>query len=623
MSIQPVSPRLLAPMLMASVAALALCWASAADAQQSRARTPGTIETAALPRLDLAPERAADLPRPLSEADVRAYRAAFAAQGRGDSAAADAALRQVRDRSLVAHVLAERYLSRSHRSTYDELAGWLRDNADHPDAPAIHALAVRRAPPRGAAPLRKPVGDSFTERAGMDDLGPGLGRVPPMRTQTPAAVQLRSRLAKGISDGQFDRVERDLLARETQAQLSAAEIDHYKAQLASGWFMRGDDRHAIALAETAARRSGGTVPRAHWIAGLAEFRQQRYGRAASHFEGLAKLPGAPAWDQAAGAFWAARAHLHDGKPDVYNFWLAQAAEAPRTFYGLLAARALGIDPGLNWNPPPLAAADIERLKRHPAAARAFALLQVDQDRRAEAEMRRVLGQGGAQHAHATLAVAMRANMPGLAMRLAREINDLDGRRFDGANYPIPHWRPDGGFDIDPALVFAFMRVESGFNPRAISPAGARGLMQLMPATAGTMNGSSLRGQLDRLFEPSFNAALGQRYIRALLEDPLVSGELTRLAAAYNGGPGNLSKWKRLQDQRGETREDALLFIESLPAAETRQFITRLLYSFWMYSERLGHATPSLDQLAQGEWPIYAPPTRAAARAPDGPQTAQR
>ncbi|MCM0019097.1 MAG: lytic transglycosylase domain-containing protein, partial [Tagaea sp.] len=564
-----------------------------------------------------------DLPRPLSEADVRAYRAAFAAQARGDSAAADAALRHVRDRSLTGHVLAERYLSRSHRSTYEELAAWLRENADHPDAPAIHALAVRRAPPRGAAPLRKPAGESFTERAGMDDLGPGLGRSPPMRTQTPGAAQLRARLAKGISDGQFDRVERELLARETQAQLSAAEIDHYKAQLASGWFMRGDDRKAIALAEAAARRSGASVPRAHWIAGLAEFRQQRYGRAAGHFEGLAKLPGAPAWDQAAGAFWAARAHLHDRKPDVYNFWLAQAAEAPRTFYGLLAARALGIDPGLNWNPPPLTAADIERLKRHPAAARAFALLQVDQDRRAEAEMRRVLGQGGAQHAHAALAVAMRANMPGLAMRLAREINDLDGRRFDGANYPIPHWRPDGGFDVDPALVFAFMRVESAFNPRAISPAGARGLMQLMPATAGTMNGASLRGQLDRLFEPSFNITLGQRYIRALLEDPLVSGELTRLAAAYNGGPGNLSKWKRLQDQRGETREDALLFIESLPAAETRQFITRLLYSYWMYSERLGQSTTSLDQLAQGEWPIYAPPTRAAARASEPPQTAQR
>ena len=87
----------------------------------------------------------------------------------------------------------------------------------------------------------------------------------------------------------------------------------------------------------------------------------------------------------------------------------------------------------------------------------------------------------------------------------------------------------------------------------------------------------------------------------------------RLAAAYNGGIGNLSRWKRLQDNRGDRREDALLFIESLPAAETRHFIARLLYSYWMYAERLGQATPSLDLVAQGEWPVYAPPAALAAR----------
>jgi soluble lytic murein transglycosylase len=595
-----------------------------ASAQQTRpARAAIGTETAALPRTDLAPERATDLPRPLSESDAKNYRTAFAAQARGDSAAADAALRQVKDRSLVGHILAERYLGRTHRSSPEELAAWLREFNDNPDAPAIHALAQRRAPRN--AKLNRPVGESFSERAGADDLGPGLGRTPPMRSTTPGAAQLRGRFAKWISDGHFDRVERELAGRDTPNLLSVAEIDHYRAQLASGWFMRGDDRKAIALAGDAARRSGASVPRAHWIAGLAEFRQQRYGRAARHFEALSRLPGTPAWDQAAGAFWAARAHLHDRKPDVYNFWLTQAAESPRTFYGALAARALGIDTGLNWNPPPLGPEDIARLKQFPAATRAFALLQVDQDRRAEAEMRLVLGRGGLQHAQAALAVAMRANMPGLAMRLAREISDLDGRRYDGANYPVPHWRPEGGFEIDPALVFAFMRIESGFNPRAISPAGARGLMQLMPGTAAMMNGASMRGELDKLYEPETNVTLGQRYIKALLEDPLIEGELTRLAAAYNGGPGNLSKWKRLQDQRGESREDALLFIESLPSAETRQFITRLLYSYWMYSERLGQSTPSLDQLAEGQWPLYAMPQRAARVVP-GPtleQTAEQ
>jgi soluble lytic murein transglycosylase-like protein len=608
---------------LATVAGIALFGGDVSAQQTRMARANAGTETASLPRTDLAPERATDLPRPLSEADAKHYRAAFAAQARGDSAAADAALRQVKDRMLVGHILAERYLGRNHRSTHEELSAWLKTYNDNPDAPAIHALAQRRAPRN--AKLNRPVGDSFSERAGADDLGPGLGRTPPMRSTAPGAAQLRGRFAKWISDGHFERVERELAGRDTINLLSVAEIDHYRAQLASGWFMRGDDRKAIALAGDAARRSGASVPRAHWIAGLAEFRQQRYGRAAQHFEALNRLPGTPAWDQAAGAFWAARAHLHDRKPEIYNFWLTQAAENPRTFYGSLAARALGIDTGLNWNPPPLGPDDLAQLKKFPAASRAFALLQIDEDRRAEAELRLVLGRGGLQLSQAALAVAMRANMPGLAMRLARELNDIDGRRYDGANYPVPHWRPEGGFEIDPALVFAFMRIESGFNPRAISPAGARGLMQLMPGTDGMMNGASLRGQLDKLYEPETNITLGQRYIKALLEDPLIEGELTRLAAAYNGGPGNLSKWKRMQDQRGETREDALLFIESLPSAETRQFITRLLYSYWMYSERLGQATPSLDQLAEGQWPLYAVPQRTARVVPanDLEQTAEQ
>ena len=83
----------------------------------------------------------------------------------------------------------------------------------------------------------------------------------------------------------------------------------------------------------------------------------------------------------------------------------------------------------------------------------------------------------------------------------------------------------------------------------------------------------------------------------------MQGDLIRLAAAYNGGPGNLARWTRKQDQRGG-EDDALLFIESLPSPETRHFITRILYSYWMYSERLGQQTPSLDDVAAGRWPTY-------------------
>jgi soluble lytic murein transglycosylase-like protein len=85
----------------------------------------------------------------------------------------------------------------------------------------------------------------------------------------------------------------------------------------------------------------------------------------------------------------------------------------------------------------------------------------------------------------------------------------------------------------------------------------------------------------------------------------VQGDLIRLAAAYNGGPGNLMKWTRKQDERGGVEDDALLFIESLPSPETRHFITRILYSYWMYAARLGQETPSLDEVAAGKWPSYS------------------
>lgn len=570
------------------------------------------VQTASLPRFDALVDRAADLPQPLSAADAALYREIFQLQARGAIQAADHQLAQVKNRLLVAHVLADRYLGRHYRASADELAAWLKDNAAHPDARAIFNLAVRRAGARAGSLTRPREEASFQEKATADDLGPSLNRqMPP---GSPAGAALRNRLRDQLGDGHFEAVERSLAARETQAVLNAGEIDHLRAMLAAGWFARGDDAKALAFAEPAAKRSGAAVPRAYWIAGLARFRQENYASAAGHFEALAKLPQAQPWDLAAGAFWAARTHLRAERPERYNEWMAQAAEFPRTFYGLMAARVLGAETAANWNPPPLGQSELDQLQRFGGSQRVFGLLQVGEHRRAEAELRRVSAQSGGAANRAILAVSMRAHMPGLSMRLAREIADIDGRRFDGAFYPIPHWQPVGGYDVDPALVFAFMRVESAFNPAAVSPAGARGLMQLMPGTAAAMDTRSFKGRADLLLDPEINVTLGQRYIRHLLDEPLIGGELVRLAAAYNGGIGNLTRWKRLQDTRGEKREDALLFIESLPSAETRHFIARLLYSYWMYSERLGQPTQSLDQVAQGEWPFYAAPAALADRA---------
>ena len=78
-------------------------------------------------------------------------------------------------------------------------------------------------------------------------------------------------------------------------------------------------------------------------------------------------------------------------------------------------------------------------------------------------------------------------------------------------------------------------------------------------------------------------------------------ESAMMAAAYNGGPGNLAKWKR---RTLPYSKDPLMFIESIPARETRDFVERVLSNLWMYRERLGQATPSLDAIAAGELPLY-------------------
>ncbi len=600
-------------------------------------------ETAALSRVDLQAQWALDLPQVLSAADIALYKKIFAANNAEDWPAAEREIAKLKDKRLVGHALAQRYLHKNYRSAYGELAAWLKDYADHPDAGILYRLALSRAPKKGAAPLRRPTveklqagwfddeeeapesPDETTEIAdapsppGPKLIGEALGK----------ASGIKGQISQRLRAGDLNGAEQLLRTRETTRLLSDGEYDYWKARVAAGWFAQGQDNRAHELASEAASRSGQAVPRANWIAGLSLYKLGRYLEAARYFEALARTHNATPWDLSAGAFWAGRSYLQGRRPEVVSYWTLQAAEYPRTFYGLLAARTMSVAPALAWDPPSLSKNDVDSILGTASGGRAFALVQVGEYGRAEREFARLRPTGGVPFLRALLGVAMRAGMPSLSMRLGRELSELDGRRYDGALYPIPPWKPEKGFEIDPALIYAVMRQESAFNPKALSRAGARGLMQLMPGTAQLMDGNrSFKTRLPDLYEPGLNIALGQKYLKHLLDNPDVGGDLLRLAAAYNGGPGNLAKWKRKQDMRGDPGDDALLFIETVPAPETRHYITRVLYNYWMYSERLGHPTPSLDLIAAGDWPTYGPAeaapstmVAAAPRAPQGPQTA--
>ena len=195
--------------------------------------------------------------------------------------------------------------------------------------------------------------------------------------------------------------------------------------------------------------------------------------------------------------------------------MQRAAENPRAFYGLIARRALG--QGVGTAKPfaggTLGEADMDAVAATPQGNRAFALLQVGQPARAEAELRQLWAATREQpgFSRSILLVAQAAGLDGLASQLV----PLAQAVGEGAAMPLPatRFRPTGGFRIDPALMYGLARLESNFDPQAVSPAGARGLMQIMPITLEqVLRDSPTPLRLARLHDPATNLDLGQRYL---------------------------------------------------------------------------------------------------------------
>lgn len=542
------------------------------------------------------------LPEPLSITDVERYHRIFELQEDGLWKKADKLIKQLNDPVLIGHVLAQRYLHpNKYRSKYKELKDWMEAYADHPDARQIYKLALRRKPANWRAPKRPVSGY----------LG---GGAEPNKAEQPAKKKLsraqrnqvrayKRQIRGNLRQGWTKAVKRLIATKDVKRLFSDYNMDQAKARLGAGYFAAGRDEWAVKWAGESASRSGRFLPEANWTAGLASWRLGRRDQAARYFEAAAMAKDTSGWMTSAAAFWAARANLVGGKPERVNELLGQAAAYPRTFYGFLARKMLGLPSNFSWQTPDLEQAALDDFALVPAGRRALALLQVGQDRRAERDLRGLAGRSSRAVARGILALAARANMPALGVRLNNTLYP-GGGGFDGAAYPLPTWQPEGGYRVDKALIFALIRQESAFNPKAKSWAGARGLMQLMPRTASFVARDRRFHRTDstrrQLFKPEINLKLGQKYIEMLLGDKKINGDLFLLATAWNGGPGNLNKWRRVTDDMN----DPLFFIESIPSRETRIFIERVLTNLWIYRDRLGQQTPSLDAIAAGDWPIY-------------------
>ncbi|MDG5815278.1 transglycosylase SLT domain-containing protein [Chitinispirillales bacterium ANBcel5] len=134
------------------------------------------------------------------------------------------------------------------------------------------------------------------------------------------------------------------------------------------------------------------------------------------------------------------------------------------------------------------------------------------------------------------------------------------------------------FDVDPLLVSAVMRQESIFDYQIVSPAGAIGLMQIMPATGELIAGNlEEEFEVDYLYNPDLNIRFGTYYIRKRLND--FDNSIPLMLASYNAGPNNARRWK---NRSGDSEYD--LFIEDIGFTETRNYIKKVLGNYWTYQQ---------------------------------------
>lgn len=288
--------------------------------------------------------------------------------------------------------------------------------------------------------------------------------------------------------------------------------------------------------------------------------------------------------KARAAYWSGRAAAAAGKMDISQQWYAVAARHVTSFYGQLAAANLpkAMRPTVPMEPKPGNAEQV-----------AFDQLELVQLVRMMATMGlnkeidpfvRQLARDAKTAMQWTLVadIARDHKRQDLAIHVAKRAL-RDGVVLSRLGYP------DLGIRLkklpDPAFVKAVVRQESAFDPKAISHAGARGLMQLMPQTAlrvaQRLSLPYSRARLTR--DPQYNVTIGRAYLLQLLED--YSGSPILALSAYNAGPARVKRWLKSFGDPNKSVEDAVDWIESIPFYETRNYVQRVLENFTVYRGR--------------------------------------
>jgi soluble lytic murein transglycosylase len=317
-----------------------------------------------------------------------------------------------------------------------------------------------------------------------------------------------------------------------------------------------------------------------WLGGQAAlYRLNRPREAARLFVLYARGARTPQ-TRARGFYWAARAAAASGQQAEANAWLQQAA-SPDSFYGLLAMERLGQTPRPPALSPPTDAATRAAFARRPLAeatrylgmagrrgdqglfVRALAeSLENDRERVAAAEFGRAIGR------------------PDLGVWISREARNRGENFYDRGAFPevqIP-----AAYSHNWAAAHGIIRQESSFERTAVSPVGARGMMQLMPGTAqAEARRVGVPYGLGRLTDDAdYNILLGSAHLTMLMDR--LGGNLVLVAVAYNAGIGRVPQWIAANGDPRLTGTDMARWIEEIPFAETRGYVQRVVENAMVY-----------------------------------------
>ncbi|HSP58533.1 MAG TPA: transglycosylase SLT domain-containing protein [Halomonas sp.] len=282
-----------------------------------------------------------------------------------------------------------------------------------------------------------------------------------------------------------------------------------------------------------------------------------------------RMPDDPRQD-ARWQYWLGRALERLGDQTTADSAYAAAADQ-RSFFGFAAADRLERPYTLNLERNGFDDAYRQEVANWPVVRRTEALMRIGEAGLAASEWYRGVANAGPREARAMADYAQRR---GWLAKLVQ--TTIAGGMWDALDWRFPeayredfmHWGQQT--DVDPYLLMGIARRESAYNPAALSPAGARGLMQVMPATATQL--SRQLGIADPgpygVLDPDTNIRLGSTYIRDMLDR--YRGNRLAATAAYNAGPGRVDRWLR------EAPEEFDLFVESIPFRETRAYVQAVL-----------------------------------------------